>query len=70
MTATSEQAQEVHGFIRSLLKGRFGEHFAEEVFILYGGSMNPKVTRDLLEMLNIDGGLVGGASLEGKVLHR
>lgn len=66
MVATSEQAQEVHAFIRSLLTKLFGEHVAQKVRILYGGSMKPANAAELLGQKDIDGGLIGGASLEAR----
>lgn len=62
--ATTEQAQEVHAFIRSLLTKLFGEAVAQKVRILYGGSMKPANAPELLAQKDIDGGLIGGASLE------
>jgi triosephosphate isomerase len=62
--ATTEQAQEVHAFIRSLLIKLFGEPVAQKVRILYGGSMKPSNAPELLRQKDIDGGLIGGASLE------
>jgi len=62
--ATTEQAQEVHAFIRGLLVKLFGELIAQKVRILYGGSMKPANAPDLLAQKDIDGGLIGGASLE------
>jgi triosephosphate isomerase len=64
--ATSEQAQEVHGFIRGLLIKLFGEAIAQKVRILYGGSMKPANAPELLAQKDIDGGLIGGASLEAR----
>jgi triosephosphate isomerase len=64
--ATTEQAQEVHAFIRSLLTKLFGEAVAPKVRILYGGSMKPANAPDLLAQPDIDGGLIGGASLEAR----
>jgi triosephosphate isomerase len=64
--ATSEQAQEVHGFIRGLLTKLYGEPVAQRVRILYGGSMKPANAPDLLGQKDIDGGLIGGASLEAR----
>jgi triosephosphate isomerase len=61
-SATPEQAQQVHEFIRSTLKEAYGE-IAEAVPILYGGSVNATNAKDLSEMKDIDGALVGGASL-------
>jgi triosephosphate isomerase len=63
-TATPEQAQEVHHFIRQWLKGQFGEQPAEAIRILYGGSVKPDNIRDLMSKPDIDGALVGGASLK------
>jgi len=64
--ATTEQAQEVHAFIRSLLVKLFGEPAAQKVRILYGGSMKPANAPELLAQKDIDGGLIGGASLEAR----
>ena len=64
VTATSEQAQEIHGFIRGALAGKFGSEFAEEVSILYGGSCKPSNARELFACPDIDGGLIDGASLK------
>jgi len=64
--ATTEQAQEVHAFIRSLLTKLFGEAVAQKVRILYGGSMKPANAPELLGQKDIDGGLIGGASLEAR----
>lgn len=61
--ATPDQAQEVHNFIRSQL-AYINTIFAEETIILYGGSMKPSNAHTLLAMPDIDGGLVGGASLD------
>jgi triosephosphate isomerase len=62
-TATPEQAQEVHAFIRKLYKELYKDA-ADKVRILYGGSVNPKNISDIMKQPDIDGGLVGGASLE------
>jgi triosephosphate isomerase (TIM) len=64
--ATTEQAQEVHAFLRSLLAKSFGDATAEKVRILYGGSMKPANAPELLGQKDIDGGLIGGASLEAR----
>jgi triosephosphate isomerase len=64
--ATTEQAQEVHGFIRGLLAKLHGEPAAQKVRILYGGSMKPANAPELLSQKDIDGGLIGGASLEAR----
>ena len=64
--ATTEQAQEVHAFIRGLLAKLFTEPVAQKVRILYGGSMKPANAPELLAQKDIDGGLIGGASLEAR----
>jgi triosephosphate isomerase len=63
-TASPEQAQEVHKFIRNLLTDMYGEEIANEITIQYGGSMKPANAKELMSQPDIDGGLVGGASLE------
>ncbi len=63
-TATAAQAQEVCGYIRGVLAGLYGEELAKGVQILYGGSMNGKNAAELLSQPDIDGGLIGGASLK------
>ncbi len=65
-TATPEQAEEVHSFIRGLLKEIFNEKVADEMRILYGGSVKPDNIKGLISKENIDGALVGGASLDAK----
>jgi triosephosphate isomerase (TIM) len=62
-TATPEIAQEVHSMIRRWLAGRYGEELAAGIRILYGGSVKPDNTADLMAQADIDGALVGGASL-------
>ena len=62
-TATPQDADEVHKTIRETLKSLYNESVAEGMIILYGGSVNEKNADDLLNMPNIDGALVGGASL-------
>lgn len=62
-TATPDMAQEVHFAIRGILGDLFGEEKAERIRILYGGSMKPENAPDLLAQPDIDGGLIGGASL-------
>ncbi len=64
ITATSEQAQEMHGFIRSILNEKYGSKIAENSSILYGGSCNPGNAKELFIQKDIDGGLIGGASLK------
>ncbi|MEM9646114.1 MAG: triose-phosphate isomerase, partial [Planctomycetota bacterium] len=63
-TASKEQAEEVHVFIRGLLKDLFGEDVAQQIRIQYGGSVKPGNAAELLAQPNIDGALVGGASLK------
>ena len=63
-TATTDQAQEVHGFIRGRLETVYGNSVANAVRILYGGSVKPENIGDLITMADIDGALVGGASLD------
>lgn len=62
--ATTAQAQEVHAFIRGILKDKFGDNSANDVCILYGGSVTKDNIGDLISMDDIDGALVGGASLK------
>ena len=62
--ATDEQAQEVHAFIRGVLREMFGADIAEATRILYGGSMKPANAKGLLAQPDIDGGLIGGAALK------
>ncbi len=62
-TATAEQAEEVCEFIRMCLKAKYGLEVASAVTIQYGGSMNDKNAAELLAKTNVDGGLIGGASL-------
>jgi triosephosphate isomerase len=64
LTATPDQAQEVHDFIRELLGQMYDEKLAEEIRILYGGSVKPNNAEDLMNQEDIDGLLVGGASLK------
>lgn len=63
-TATPEMAQETHREIRNVLADMFGQEVANEMTIQYGGSMKPENAKDLLGQADIDGGLVGGASLK------
>ncbi len=64
MTASSEQAQEMHAFIRNLVAKKYGADLAAEITILYGGSCNPKNAKELFSQSDVDGGLIGGASLK------
>ncbi|MBD3182344.1 triose-phosphate isomerase [Candidatus Poribacteria bacterium] len=65
-TATPDQAQEVHKFIRGLLADMFSSEVAEAVRIQYGGSVKPNNVSDLMAQPDIDGGLIGGASLDAE----
>ena len=62
-TATPGQAQEVHAWIRNLVQEQYGKEIARVLPILYGGSCNARTARDLFAQPDIDGGLIGGASL-------
>lgn len=62
-TATSEQAQEMHTHIRKTLASHYDETTAQEVPILYGGSVKPDNAKEIFSMPDVDGGLIGGASL-------
>ncbi len=72
-TATPQQAQQMHRFIRSLVSQQFGDTIAQDLHILYGGSMNPANAKELLSQEDVDGGLIGGASLKpdvfGQIIH-
>lgn len=63
-TATSDQAQEMLAYIRSIVAEKFGQEAADNTTILYGGSCNPKNAAELFSKPDIDGGLIGGASLK------
>ena len=63
-TATSEQAQEMHAFIRKTVAEKYGEEVAEATSILYGGSCKPSNAKELFANKDVDGGLIGGASLD------
>jgi triosephosphate isomerase len=65
-SATPEQAQDMHAVIRSDLRRRYGEEVAADVSLLYGGSMKPHNAADLLSEPDVDGGLIGSASLEAE----
>ena len=64
-TATSNQAEEIHAFIRETLSEKFGQ-LADEISILYGGSCKPSNAKELFACKDIDGGLIGGASLKAE----
>ena len=63
-TATPEQAQEMHAFIRGLIADKYGKEVADETSILYGGSCKPGNAKELFANPDVDGGLIGGASLK------
>ena len=62
--AAAEQAEEVHADLRQLLVSRYNSEIAEQVRILYGGSMKPGNAAELIAQPNVNGGLIGGASLK------
>ena len=66
MTATAEQANEVNEEIRTVIRKLYGARVARSVTILYGGSMNAKNAQELLAQPDVDGGLIGGASLKSE----
>ncbi len=66
VTATAEQAELTHAYLRNWLTNRYNSEVGEQTRILYGGSVKPENARSLLEQSNVDGALVGGASLKAK----
>ncbi|MFP4488307.1 MAG: triose-phosphate isomerase [Bacteroidales bacterium] len=73
VTASAEQAQEMHSYIRSVISELYGEEQAAEITVLYGGSCKPGNAAELFSMKDVDGGLIGGASLKeedfGKIIE-
>ncbi|MEW5675811.1 triose-phosphate isomerase [Flavobacterium enshiense] len=65
-TATPEQAQEMHQFIRETIRHKYGESTAENVSILYGGSVKPDNAKEIFSKTDVDGGLIGGAALKAE----
>ncbi|HMP98274.1 MAG TPA: triose-phosphate isomerase [Cyclobacteriaceae bacterium] len=65
-TATSQQAQEMHEVIRKHISAKYGNELAESISILYGGSVKPDNAKELFSCQDVDGGLVGGASLKSR----
>jgi len=63
-TASPEQAQEMHEFIRETIRKRYGSNVAEDVSILYGGSVKPDNAKEIFSKPDVDGGLIGGAALK------
>jgi triosephosphate isomerase len=66
VTASAEQAQEIHEFIRKEIAAKYSQAVADGITILYGGSCNPKNAAELFAKADIDGGLIGGASLKAR----
>lgn len=66
LTASPDQAQEVHAFIREEIANRYSQEIADSISILYGGSCNPKNAAEIFAKQDIDGGLIGGASLKSR----
>lgn len=64
LTATPEQAEEMHKFIRGLVKDKYGAKCADDLTILYGGSCKPSNAKEIFSKPDVDGGLIGGASLK------
>jgi len=69
-TATSVQAQEVHQFLRAMVEKSFGNMLAKSIRILYGGSVKPNNIAELMAMPDVDGALVGGASLDPETFSK
>lgn len=65
-TASAEQAQEMHAFIRSSLAEKYSQESANSISILYGGSVKPENAREIFSKSDVDGGLIGGASLKAR----
>lgn len=72
-TASPEQAQEIHAHIRNLIADKYGREIADEISILYGGSVKPDNAKEIFSQPDIDGGLIGGAALNiadfGKIIE-
>ncbi|MDE5727132.1 MAG: triose-phosphate isomerase [Duncaniella sp.] len=65
-TATADQAQEIHAFIRKTVEEKYGKEVADNTSILYGGSCKPSNAKELFAKPDVDGGLIGGAALEAE----
>ena len=65
-TASSAQAQEMHAYLRNHIAKKYGENIAQNTSILYGGSCNPQNAKELFSQTDVDGGLIGGASLKSR----
>lgn len=68
-TASAEQAQEMHAFIRKLISEKHGNDIAQATTILYGGSVKPANAKEIFSMPDVDGGLIGGASLDAQSFY-
>lgn len=64
LTATAGQAQEMHSFVRSVVETNYGREIASKMCVLYGGSCNPSNAKELFQCEDVDGGLIGGASMD------
>ena len=69
MTANNQQIQEMHEFIRELINKKFGNEIADNIRILYGGSVKPNNAKEIFSLNDVDGGLIGGASLNFSDFH-
>ena len=69
MTANNQQIQEMHEFIRELIDKKFGNEIADNIRILYGGSVKPNNAKEIFSLNDVDGGLIGGASLNFSDFH-
>ena len=69
MTANNLQIQEMHEFIRELINKKFGNQIADNIRILYGGSVKPNNAKEIFSLNDVDGGLIGGAALNFSVFH-
>lgn len=65
-TASSDQVQEMHSFIRNFIAQKYSNELAQKISILYGGSVKPNNAKEIFSMTDVDGGLIGGASLKSK----
>ena len=65
-TASSGQVQEMHSFIRNFIAQKYSNELAQKISILYGGSVKPNNAKEIFSMTDVDGGLIGGASLKSK----
>jgi triosephosphate isomerase (TIM) len=66
LTASPEQAQEMHSFIRSVIQKKYSNEVAQQTSILYGGSCNDQNAKEIFSLPDVDGGLIGGASLKSR----